>query len=116
MVTFMLGVLITGVVICWELQKGRDLVRILKKKIWSILWKLNILNAAKVFIWTTCLESLPTNANLFKKRVVDSPDCPIFLREEDQLSMPYGIALQPRTYGVSIQKRYSSVSYLQHVF
>lgn len=33
-----------------------------------------------MFIWRTCKEALPTNQNLFTKKVVSEPLCPICLR------------------------------------
>ncbi|XP_042942826.1 uncharacterized protein LOC122277009 [Carya illinoinensis] len=35
------------------------------------------LTTVKVFLWRACLESLPTMSNLFKKKIVSSPLCPV---------------------------------------
>ncbi|XP_042942755.1 uncharacterized protein LOC122276934 [Carya illinoinensis] len=40
-------------------------------------------NTTKTFLWRACLEALPTMLNLFKKKIVDSPLCPICCREEE---------------------------------
>lgn len=43
---------------------------------WKKLWKLNIPPKAKVFLWRAVRDIIPHNANLHKKRVLDSPKCP----------------------------------------
>lgn len=37
-----------------------------QNNVWKRLWKMNVLNAAKVFMRRTCNNVLPTNANLIK--------------------------------------------------
>ncbi|XP_041009493.1 uncharacterized protein LOC121253558 [Juglans microcarpa x Juglans regia] len=69
-----------------ETDKGQASTSNNQTEIWSIIWKLNIPNAAKVFIWRAYLESLPTNANIFKRKMVDSPNCPICLREQESIN------------------------------
>ncbi|XP_042944540.1 uncharacterized protein LOC122278417 [Carya illinoinensis] len=54
-----------------------------KQKSWTDCWKLQIPNATKTFLWRACLESLPTMLNLSKKKIVESPSCPICCREEE---------------------------------
>lgn len=51
--------------------------------LWSKLWKLKIPNAVKVFLWKASHEALPTKLNLFKRKVVDLPDCPICCLEPE---------------------------------
>jgi hypothetical protein len=46
-------------------------------KSWTSLWSLNALQIVKVFLWKACNNLLPTKENLFKKRVVKDPLCPI---------------------------------------
>lgn len=62
-----------------ERKKEQGLSSNTNKGIWVKLWKMNIPNAAKVFVGRTCLESLPTKDNLFKKKIVESSTCPICL-------------------------------------
>ncbi|XP_042939343.1 uncharacterized protein LOC122274364 [Carya illinoinensis] len=40
-------------------------------------------NTTKTFLWRACFEALPTMLNLFKKKIVVSPMCPICCREEE---------------------------------
>ncbi|XP_042980255.1 uncharacterized protein LOC122310447 [Carya illinoinensis] len=66
-----------------DLQKGQSSHHALWPKNWTYYWKLHIPNATKVFMWRACLESLLTSLNLYKKKIVDSPLCPICGREEE---------------------------------
>ncbi|XP_042983236.1 uncharacterized protein LOC122312642 [Carya illinoinensis] len=54
-----------------------------ESQLWLSLWNLNVPRSVLVFMWRACLESLPTKLNLYKRRVVDSPMCPICLSEEE---------------------------------
>lgn len=54
-----------------------------QRRVWPIIRKLNIPNANKVFLWRESLEALPTNLNLFRKKVVENPKCPICIEEEE---------------------------------
>ncbi|KAG6629566.1 hypothetical protein CIPAW_14G093100 [Carya illinoinensis] len=44
---------------------------------WSSLWRLNIPNATKIFLWRACLNAFPTRANLKVRKVVEDSACPI---------------------------------------
>jgi hypothetical protein len=48
---------------------------------WRVCWKLNIPNAAKMFLWRACHNLLPTKMNLLKRGVIKDSSCPICLRE-----------------------------------
>jgi hypothetical protein len=37
----------------------------------------------KKFIWRACHEILPTRANLYKRKIIDDPKCPMCGREEE---------------------------------
>lgn len=52
---------------------------------WACYWKVNVPNVTKVFVWRAYLDSLPTNLNLSKKKIVESSMCPICLREQDSV-------------------------------
>ena len=46
-----------------------------QKKFWNRLWKLNIRNKVKFFLWRACTDSIPTMFNLHKRRIVPSSVC-----------------------------------------
>lgn len=48
------------------------------QKVHKLIWKLQITTGDKVFLWKACLDALPTQANLFKKKMVEHPKCPIY--------------------------------------
>ncbi|XP_042974825.1 uncharacterized protein LOC122306461 [Carya illinoinensis] len=64
-------------------QKGQSSSGSLDFKNWTCFWKLKIPNAVKVFLWRACLESLPTMSNLFKKKIVSSPLCPVCCNSDE---------------------------------
>ena len=45
------------------------------RNFWKWLWSLRIPNKIKHFDWCGCTDSLPTMANLHRRKVVDSPFC-----------------------------------------
>ncbi|XP_042969101.1 uncharacterized protein LOC122301787 [Carya illinoinensis] len=51
------------------------------RKGWKKLLQLNIQGVTKIFVWKTLNNCLPTKGNLFKRRVVDNPLCPICEKE-----------------------------------
>ena len=46
-----------------------------QKTFWNSLWKLNIPNKVKFFLWQACTNSIPTMLNLHKRRIVPSSVC-----------------------------------------
>jgi hypothetical protein len=46
-------------------------------EIWKVIWGLNVPNATKMFLWKACNNLLPTEENLFHRRVVGDQICPI---------------------------------------
>lgn len=46
---------------------------------WEKPWNLVVPNAEKPFLWKACNDGLPTKKNLFKKKIVDELNCPIYL-------------------------------------
>ena len=46
-----------------------------QKFFWNRLWKLNIPNKVKFFLWRACTDSFPTMLNLHKRRIVPSSVC-----------------------------------------
>ncbi|XP_042942726.1 uncharacterized protein LOC122276900 [Carya illinoinensis] len=55
------------------------------KEVWKKIWQLHIPPIDKMFIWRACQESLPTQLNLFKTKIVKVPLCPICSREEESI-------------------------------
>lgn len=42
---------------------------------WKRIWKLEVPNKVKLFIWRACSNILPTAVNLFQRKILDSPAC-----------------------------------------
>ncbi|KAK2644893.1 hypothetical protein Ddye_020088 [Dipteronia dyeriana] len=42
---------------------------------WTILWNLKLPPKVRIFVWRACLNALPAMENLWKKKVVASPQC-----------------------------------------
>ncbi|KAF5444913.1 hypothetical protein F2P56_034005 [Juglans regia] len=57
-------------------EKGSDMV-------WKNMWKLNIPNYIKVFLWRALTNCLPTKDNLLRRKLVDSGMCPICEQVEE---------------------------------
>jgi hypothetical protein len=55
-----------------ECSRRRDV-----SDIWKIIWKLQMPNADKNFMWRACHNILPTRDNLLKRRIIKDPRCPI---------------------------------------
>jgi ribonuclease HI len=54
-----------------------------EEEVWKMCWKLKIPNAAKMFLWRACHNSLPTKVNLKKRGVCENSLCPICLAEDE---------------------------------
>ena len=52
---------------------------------WNKLWRIKVPNAEKLFLWKACHNSLPTKLNLFKRKVVNEPWCPICNQHEESV-------------------------------
>jgi ribonuclease HI len=48
-----------------------------RSTVWKQIWDLKIPNVEKNFLWRACHESLPTRYNLFRRKIVEDPLCPI---------------------------------------
>lgn len=55
------------------------------KKFWAGVWRLNVPSKVKSFVWRACTNSLPTLANLLKRKMVSSPTCSSCLREPETI-------------------------------
>ena len=51
--------------------------------LWSRLWKATIPNKIKIFSWRACLDILPTQDNLIRRRVLASARC-CFCQQETE--------------------------------
>ncbi|XP_059451054.1 uncharacterized protein LOC132181841 [Corylus avellana] len=51
--------------------------------IWVKLWKLQIPNVEKNFLWRACNEILPTRANLYRRHIIENPKCLICELEDE---------------------------------
>ncbi|XP_041024388.1 uncharacterized protein LOC121264998 [Juglans microcarpa x Juglans regia] len=55
------------------------------KVLWKHIWQMQTKNAVKVFIWRACNNALPTKQNLYKRKIVEEPLCPICQQTEETL-------------------------------
>jgi len=53
---------------------------------WQHLWKIKVPRSVTLFLWRACNEILPTNKNLFKRKVVPAPVCPLCGVDEESTS------------------------------
>ncbi|XP_042952198.1 uncharacterized protein LOC122289281 [Carya illinoinensis] len=44
---------------------------------WNAIWHLEVIGKVKHFLWKSVSNLLPTKENLFKKKILDSPLCPV---------------------------------------
>ena len=54
--------------------------------LWRFTWKLGIPGKIKHFIWRAFHDSLPTNANLFRRKIKSHPFCLICNQEDESTS------------------------------
>ncbi|XP_042972903.1 uncharacterized protein LOC122304700 [Carya illinoinensis] len=55
-------------------------------KTWRKMWSLQAPQATKSFLWRAAKESLPMCVNLFKRKMVDSPLCPVCHRVPESVT------------------------------
>ena len=58
-----------------ELSAGESLEHRAFGSLWSRLWKAKVPNKIKIFSWRACLNILPTQDNLIRRRVVERVRC-----------------------------------------
>lgn len=46
-------------------------------EVWKNLWSLHVSGVVKIFLWNACNNFLLTKENLFKKKVMSDPLCPM---------------------------------------
>lgn len=54
-----------------------------KAQLWKTTWQISRPRAVKMFLWKACSNILPTNENIFKRRITDDPRCPICNQETE---------------------------------
>jgi hypothetical protein len=64
-------------------DKAESSVRPRKSTIWDKIWKLQITQTEKLFLWRACHECLPTRDNLCYRKIITDPSCPICMRETE---------------------------------
>lgn len=52
---------------------------------WNKLWRIKVPHGERLFLWKACHNSLPTKLNLFKRKVVSDPWCPICKLHEESV-------------------------------
>lgn len=50
-------------------------------RLWKQIWQLGVARIVKHFLWKAVSNTLPTRLNLFKRRVIEDPMCPVCKRE-----------------------------------
>jgi hypothetical protein len=53
---------------------------------WNKVWRIKGAPVVKMFMWQACSEILPTNANLYRKKIIDSPLCPVCELESETVA------------------------------
>jgi hypothetical protein len=46
-------------------------------EVWKNIWSLQVPGVLKLFIWKVCNNALPTKENMFSRKIVQDPLCPI---------------------------------------
>ena len=57
-----------------------------RKEFWSHLWRFEIPNAGKNYLWRACHEILSTKASLFRRKITKDALCHICTLEEETCS------------------------------
>ena len=53
--------------------------------LWSRIWQANVPNKVKIFSWRACLNILPTQGNLARRRVVEEARCCVCQNEVESV-------------------------------
>ncbi|KAK9999971.1 hypothetical protein SO802_019574 [Lithocarpus litseifolius] len=84
--------IITPVVVGWEGAKEASRVQQPSqsstqalKLLWNKIWALNVPNKVKTLIWRACKNSLPTKANLFRRKIIPDGRCEICKQEDEDI-------------------------------
>ena len=63
----------------------RPIVSAAQKHFWKNIWKLNVLEKIKHFLWRSCTNSLPLKENLNKRAIPIDPICHLCSRENESI-------------------------------
>ena len=55
------------------------------RALWSRVWQAHVPNKIKIFSWRACLNILPTQANLARRRIVEGARCSTCQLEEESV-------------------------------
>lgn len=58
-------------------QKGECSTGTQAQQVWQKVWSLQVPGVVRTFLWRVCNEALPTRVNLFHRKIVPDPLCPI---------------------------------------
>jgi hypothetical protein len=53
--------------------------------IWKLIWRLQVSNPTKTFLWRACSNILPTKVNLARRKVLDNDICILCNREPESV-------------------------------
>ena len=56
-----------------------------QKSFWKKVWKLQVPNKIKNFLWRVCSNALPTKENLKKRRIIDDASCNACQMEQESI-------------------------------
>lgn len=56
-----------------------------KSDLWKHIWRSGILPKVRLFLWNACQNALPTVDNLYQRRIVPDPLCPICQKEAETI-------------------------------
>ena len=65
-------------------QPGQSSTQALKP-LWNKIWALDVPNKVKTMIWRACKNSLPTTANLFRRKITPDGRCEICKQEDEDI-------------------------------
>ncbi|XP_008240710.1 PREDICTED: uncharacterized protein LOC103339206 [Prunus mume] len=57
--------------------EGGSTSHVVQKEVWQSIWKIVTLPKIRVFLWRLLNDAISTRWNLFKRKIVNSPLCPI---------------------------------------
>ncbi|RYR63043.1 hypothetical protein Ahy_A04g020830 [Arachis hypogaea] len=68
------------------------------REVWKVIWKLQVPQKVRMFLWKAVHRILPVNKNLHQKRITVAPTCSICQREEETIE--HALLLCPWTRAV----------------
>ncbi|XP_040990177.1 uncharacterized protein LOC121237469 [Juglans microcarpa x Juglans regia] len=77
---------------------------------------MEIPNAVKMLIWRACHDSLPTNQNLFKREIVESPLCTVCKTDPETVSHALWSCISVQDVWGSCSKRLRKVVVMEKSF